>query len=645
MEELGRRFDGGASPTSRSSSRRTPSTSKATSRSSRPANVGEWETDRATAAALLDAPTCRSSASRTAATDAATAEFPLDWGTEIPLELPSRAEGRRRLRRRATGRSRSTSGSARRSPRCPGRVALIASADHGHAHDAGRPLRLPPGGRRVRRAAAGDPRLGPPRLPPARRARRAREGGLALAAPRAPGRGRRVGARRRARVRGADVLRDARRGGSDGGVEPPLARHALELVDAAVLELEPRAGDEILDRARDEHLARAGMGGDPRAGVDGDPGRPCRPTSSHSPVCSPERTSMPELAHAVDDRLRAADGPRRARRTQRRSRRRPCPPRGRARARARAARARGGCSSSSRQPASPSFAMCAVESTMSVKRRVASWRSGSRSASASHAAWRNRWIDVQHSGHLGRRRDVTVDRQLDELGPRDPAGQVPAESRRSTQRSSVLCSTSVGTRIAGSTCRMSICMFIRLRDTKRARAGALADQASERRDLLGACARHARACDSRRRIGTLTPSRSLLDHPQRLSFRRPPRVVGCAKLAGGAAVENERPRSLRVGRGEEGAHGDALGPADIAARSDPPRPLPLGRRPSASRASAHRRRGRTYLCLACRSGSVGRRRRCLHAATPHSRDIPAELDVRTVGGTNTTSNGPSPTTW
>ena len=29
----------------------------------------------------------------------------------------------------------------------PGRVALIASADHGHAHDAGRPLRLRPGTR------------------------------------------------------------------------------------------------------------------------------------------------------------------------------------------------------------------------------------------------------------------------------------------------------------------------------------------------------------------------------------------------------------------------------------------------------------------------------------------------------------------
>ena len=101
----------------------------------------------------------------------------------------------------------------------PGRVALIASADHGHAHDRGRPLRLRPGGSGLRRAAAGDPRLGPPRLPAARRARRAGEGRLALAAPRSPGRGRGGGASGRARVRGADVLRDARRGGSDGGVD------------------------------------------------------------------------------------------------------------------------------------------------------------------------------------------------------------------------------------------------------------------------------------------------------------------------------------------------------------------------------------------------------------------------------------------
>ena len=142
----------------------------------------------------------------------------------------------------------------------PGRVALIASADHGHAHTPDGIYGYHPAAARydalLQEIVASD------RLDffPLADARRVRQGGLALAARRPPGRGGRVGARGRARVRRADVLRDARRGGSDGGVEPPLARHALELVDAAVLELEPRACDEILDRARDEHLARPGDG-------------------------------------------------------------------------------------------------------------------------------------------------------------------------------------------------------------------------------------------------------------------------------------------------------------------------------------------------------------------------------------------------
>src|SRR5438067_11934507 len=56
------------------------------------------------------------------------------------------------------------------------------------------------------------------------------------------------------------------------GIEPPLARHALQLVDAAVLEPEPGAGDEILDRPRDQHLAGTGAAGEPRADVDGKAG-------------------------------------------------------------------------------------------------------------------------------------------------------------------------------------------------------------------------------------------------------------------------------------------------------------------------------------------------------------------------------------
>jgi hypothetical protein len=39
---------------------------------------------------------------------------------------------------------------------------------------------------------------------------------------------------------------------------------------AALLELDPRAGDEILDRARDEHLSRARERGHARTRVDRD---------------------------------------------------------------------------------------------------------------------------------------------------------------------------------------------------------------------------------------------------------------------------------------------------------------------------------------------------------------------------------------
>src|SRR5262245_6292372 len=50
-------------------------------------------------------------------------------------------------------------------------------------------------------------------------------------------------------------LRAYRVSGTADGIKPPLARHALQLVDAAVGELDPRTGDKILDRARHEHLA------------------------------------------------------------------------------------------------------------------------------------------------------------------------------------------------------------------------------------------------------------------------------------------------------------------------------------------------------------------------------------------------------
>src|SRR5438067_8398793 len=61
-----------------------------------------------------------------------------------------------------------------------------------------------------------------------------------------------------------------RRKAAGDRIEPPRARHALQLVLAAVLEREARAGDEISYRARHEHLARARERGHARADVDSD---------------------------------------------------------------------------------------------------------------------------------------------------------------------------------------------------------------------------------------------------------------------------------------------------------------------------------------------------------------------------------------
>jgi len=104
--------------------------------------VGEHETDAATAAALLraDLPILAVSYG---GNDPATAEFPLDWGAEIPLEfirapkvaVVSPARDRPLEEHIELGRAIAA---------LPGRVALVASADHGHAHDADGPYGFDP---------------------------------------------------------------------------------------------------------------------------------------------------------------------------------------------------------------------------------------------------------------------------------------------------------------------------------------------------------------------------------------------------------------------------------------------------------------------------------------------------------------------
>jgi aromatic ring-opening dioxygenase LigB subunit len=108
--------------------------------------VGEWETDRELSAALLEAPLPILGVSY-GGNDPATAEFPLDWGTEVPLEFmrsqrvvvvsPSRdrpLEDHLQLGQ-VLASNRLLQGK---------RLALIASADHGHAHDPDGPYGFDP---------------------------------------------------------------------------------------------------------------------------------------------------------------------------------------------------------------------------------------------------------------------------------------------------------------------------------------------------------------------------------------------------------------------------------------------------------------------------------------------------------------------
>jgi aromatic ring-opening dioxygenase LigB subunit len=104
--------------------------------------VGEWETDRAAASALLEVPLPTVGLSY-GGNDPATAEFPLDWGTEVPLEFlrPPRVVVVSPSRDRPLG-EHLRLGEAIAA--LPGRVALAASADNGHAHDPDGPYGFDP---------------------------------------------------------------------------------------------------------------------------------------------------------------------------------------------------------------------------------------------------------------------------------------------------------------------------------------------------------------------------------------------------------------------------------------------------------------------------------------------------------------------
>jgi aromatic ring-opening dioxygenase LigB subunit len=99
--------------------------------------VGEWDTDGHLAAALLEGPLSMLGVSY-GGNDSASAEFPLDWGTAVPLTFMCA----RKVVVVAPARDRPLEEHLRLGEAIaalPGRVALIASADNGHAHDADGP--------------------------------------------------------------------------------------------------------------------------------------------------------------------------------------------------------------------------------------------------------------------------------------------------------------------------------------------------------------------------------------------------------------------------------------------------------------------------------------------------------------------------
>src|SRR5919201_3168968 len=93
--------------------------------------------------------------------------------------------------------------------------------------------------------------------------------------------------------------------------EAPWIRDPLQPVLAAVLEVDPRAGDEVLDGARDEHLAGLGKRRHARADVHGDAADLAVDELALTRV-QPCADVQVERADAVADRARAADRPRRS---------------------------------------------------------------------------------------------------------------------------------------------------------------------------------------------------------------------------------------------------------------------------------------------------------------------------------------------
>jgi len=91
----------------------------------------------------------------------------------------------------------------------------------------------------------------------------------------------------------------------------PGLRNPLELVLAAILELNSRTGDKVLDRGRHEHLSGLGEGRDARAYVDSDAPRLAVDQLALAAV-QPRADLQVEVADGLSDREGTADRPCRA---------------------------------------------------------------------------------------------------------------------------------------------------------------------------------------------------------------------------------------------------------------------------------------------------------------------------------------------
>ena len=199
----------------------------------------------------------------------------------------------------------------------------------------------------------------------------------------------------------------------DNSIEAPRAGNALQLVLAALVEGDTRAGHQILDGSRNQDVARRRSRRDPCA--DGDRDSPELAVDALAlSVWRPARISSPRLrtssriAHAASI---ARPGPSNAAK-------KPSPAVSSSSPRCRARRPRTTAwwrASSSRQAESPTSAAFRVEPTISVKRIVARTRSGSRAATRPRDE-PLRFVDRQLVGGVIRPRvRVSKPHELDDL--------------------------------------------------------------------------------------------------------------------------------------------------------------------------------------------------------------------------------------